>query len=131
MLLLKRGPCTGWVLGEGATLLGKPSPIGPRGHWVPNGFPYLVLVHCAEERRLTLQGPAFLPLETNSSISAVDTRHLCALRKEILLCVWYQTLRALKFRFKSLLKCSLFFFFCHPRVGGRGLLFLFWIRAGS
>ncbi|MEJ1285812.1 hypothetical protein NN561_016809 [Cricetulus griseus] len=54
---------------------------------VPSGF-HLVLVPCAKQRRGTSQGPslvpASLPSETHSSISAVDTRHLCVLLKEIL-----------------------------------------------
>lgn len=120
------GGCLGRVL----LCLGNRVLLAGEGIGFP-GFPHLVLVLCAEERRLTLQGPAFLPLETNSSISAVDTRHLCALRKEILLCVWYQTLRALKFRFKSLFKCSPLFFSPPPPRGWEGLAFLFLIRAGS
>lgn len=71
----------------------------------PLEFPYLVLVLCAGEGRLILEGssavPAFLSLQSNSSISAIPTRHLCALRKGILFC-GREITRALKFHLRSL-----------------------------
>lgn len=71
----------------------------------PLEFPHLVLVLCAGEGRLILEGssavPAFLSLQSNSSISAVPTRHICALRKGILFC-GREITRALKFHFRSL-----------------------------
>lgn len=71
----------------------------------PLECPHLVLVLCAGEGRLILEGssavPAFLSLGSNSSLSAIPTRHLCALRKGILFCGG-ETTRALRFHFTSL-----------------------------
>lgn len=63
-------------------------------------------VLCSGEGGCILGGPSAAPrscrLESYSSISAIPTRHLCALRKGILFCGRCETTHARKFLFKSL-----------------------------